>query len=150
YLVMEWLEGEDLRKRTARERLDMRDTLMLGSRVARALGALHERGIVHRDIKPGNLFLVEGEPKRTKIIDFGVARWSQAPRSLTHRGALVGTPGFMAPEQARGELNVDGRADLFALGCVLYLCLTGQRAFPGERAVAVLAKVVLCEVAPVR
>lgn len=150
YLVLEWLEGEDLRRRLKRSRLDLRQTLALGARVAGALGALHERGIVHRDIKPANLLLCGGDPREAKIIDFGVAGWSAAPDEPTSYGAIVGTPGYMAPEQARGERQIDGRADLFAFGCLLYLCLTGERAFSGEDVLTVLAKVVLSEVASVR
>ena len=118
YLVMEWLEGESLSARLWRGPLDHAESVLLGQRVAAALAALHARGIVHRDVKPSNLILCDGEVERVKLVDFGVAR-SRRARALTTVGAMVGTPGYMAPEQARGERRIDARADIFALGCVL-------------------------------
>jgi serine/threonine protein kinase len=150
YLVMEWVDGEDLAQRLGRGGLDLRDTVALGIGIARALGALHERGIVHRDVKPSNLMLGAGV-ERVKLVDFGVARRTAEATRLTRTGALVGTAGYMAPEQVRGSrLPIDGRADLFALGCVLYECLTGEQAFVGETPFAARAKVLVHDPSPVR
>jgi hypothetical protein len=150
YLVMEWVEGEDLGQRLERTGLDLHDTVAMGLGIARALEALHELGIVHRDIKPSNLMLGDGV-ERVKLVDFGVARRTTDATRLTRTGALVGTAGYMAPEQVRGSrIPIDGRADLFALGCVLYECLTGDQAFVGETPLAARAKVLVHDPAPVR
>jgi tetratricopeptide (TPR) repeat protein len=144
YLVMEWLEGDDLAHRLERGALSTEDTVALLQAVVEALGVAHTRGVVHRDLKPSNLFLPGGSIADVKILDFGVARVSGATR--THAGGMVGTPGYMAPEQARGEENVDARADVFALGCVVFECLTGRRAFDAEHVMAVLAKILIDDV----
>src|SRR6202011_2508611 len=101
--------------------------VILGRRVAEALSVAHERGVIHRDIKPENLFLPGGRVEEVKVIDFGIARFGRSPSLITGVGIMVGTPRYMAPEQARGNREIDARADVFALGCVLYECLTGQR-----------------------
>src|SRR5262249_43679468 len=145
FLAIEWLEGEDLGARLRRDGLTVAETLALGARVAEGLAAAHRRGGVHRDVKPGNLWLVDGKPGAAKILDFGIARLL-APtleRTLTQAGAMIGTPGYMAPEQARGEEAIDARADVFSLGCVLFKCLTGRLPFQGEDVTAVLLKLVL-------
>lgn len=142
WLAMEWLDGEDLDARLRRGPLALSDAVALGARVARGLAVAHARGVTHRDVKPANLFLVGGDPGRVRILDLGIARLG-ADRSLTRTGALIGTPAFMAPEQARGADDVDARADVFALGAVLHECVTGERVFAGERPVAVLARVLL-------
>jgi hypothetical protein len=102
---------------------------------------------VHRDIKPSNLLLVGGEVERVKVLDFGIARDNVHTRALTGTGAMLGTVGYMAPEQAMGSKDVDARADVFALGCVLFECLAARPAFAAEHVVAILAKV-LTEEAP--
>jgi serine/threonine protein kinase len=130
YLAMDWLAGESLAARLARGPISAGDTLLLGRRIADALAAAHARSIVHRDLKPSNILLVHGRPDAAVLIDFGIAR--RLGRDLTGKGILVGTPGFMAPEQALSSRSVDGRADLFGLGCVLYSCLTNRRAFDGK------------------
>ena len=145
YLAMEWLDGESLRDRIARRELSLREAVELGRNVAAALGAMHRAAIVHRDLKPGNLFLIGGEVSAPKIIDFGIARIRTTAAEITHTGIMLGTPGYMAPEQARGEPDIDARADVFALGCVLFRCLTGKPAFEGDDALAVLLKVALEE-----
>jgi len=149
FLVMEWLDGEDLHARLARQGLTFDESVTLGKRVAEALAVAHERGVVHRDLKPPNLFLPGGAIDAVKVLDFGIARLSGgapgAPRTGT--GLLLGTPGYMAPEQARGDRDIDGRADVFALGCVLFECLTGRPAFVGDHPMAILAKI-LFEEAP--
>lgn len=149
FLAMEWLEGEDLAVRLQRSGLPVAETLSLVRRACEGLGAAHARGLVHRDLKPSNLFLVGGRAEGLKLLDFGVARQLQrsAAETLTRAGAVIGTVGYMAPEQAMGRREVDGRADLFALGCVMFECLTGLPAFFGAHDVAVLSKV-LCEEAP--
>jgi tetratricopeptide (TPR) repeat protein len=141
FLAMEWLTGEDLQAVLQRGPLGVRDALMLAKRVAEALGEGHRRGVIHRDVKPSNLFLVGRDPHAPKILDFGVARLTGGTRGVTHTGILVGTPGYLAPEQARGDTNVDARADVFSLGCVLFECIAGRPAFEADRVLALLAKV---------
>ena len=143
YLVMEWLDGEDLRERLGRAGLSMNETLELGRRVAGALAAVHELGLVHRDVKPGNVFLTGRRAEEAKIIDFGLARAEAPAVGVTQTGLVVGTPSYMAPEQARGQRDLDGRADVFALGCVLFKCLTGRPPFEGHSVLSVLTKVLL-------
>ena len=144
YLAMEWLEGEDLAGKLARRALTVGETLALGARVAEALAAVHARGVVHRDLKPSNLFLVGGDVERVKVLDFGVARLEGGTR-MTGTGTVVGTLGYMAPEQARSGERVDARADVFSLGCVLHECLTGTPVFAGEHVAAVLVKILFEE-----
>jgi tetratricopeptide (TPR) repeat protein len=127
YLVMEWLEGETLSQRLRASKLTVAESVALAKRIAAALGAVHRAGIVHRDLKPSNVFLVGRAIERAKLMDFGVAR-TRGPR-LTADGMLVGTPGYMAPEQVSGDTIIDARADVFALGCVLFRCLAGRDAF---------------------
>src|SRR5688500_4273670 len=141
WLAMEWLEGENLSHRLTSGGLSATDSVELVRRVAEALGAAHERGVIHRDLKPSNLFLVDGDLERVKVLDFGVARMADA--SATRTGVMIGTPGYMAPEQARGERNVGARSDVFALGCLLFECLTGKPPFVGDNVMAILAKVLL-------
>lgn len=144
FIAMEWLEGEDLRTFLNREgQISVADTLAIGLQIADALGSAHAQGIIHRDIKPSNLWLEHRQLDALKIIDFGVARLQSNTQTATGLGMTVGTPGYMAPEQARGELEVNARADVFSLGCVLFECLTGQAPFMGEHVMAVLAKVLL-------
>jgi serine/threonine protein kinase len=131
FLAMEWLEGVDLAERLVSSRLEVTDTVALMRRVCDALAVAHARGVVHRDIKPSNLFLVGGDPRAVKIIDFGIAHLETESTALTQPNALLGTVGYMAPEQALAAAGVDARADVFALGCVLFECLTGRPAFEG-------------------
>ncbi len=150
YLAMEWLEGESLSARLARGRLRVGESLTLARRVADALAAAHALGVVHRDVKPSNLFLVDGEASGVRVLDFGMATagWTSG---VSRSGGLLGTPGYMAPEQARGEGGrVDARADVFSLGAVLFECLTGERAFSGAHLMAVLAQLLLGEAPRVR
>jgi eukaryotic-like serine/threonine-protein kinase len=143
YLAMEWLGGEDLATRLRRSGLTPAESVRAITRAAAALGAAHARGIVHRDIKPSNLYLVEGEADRIKVLDFGIARIQAASDAITRTGAAIGTPRYMAPEQARGSRDLDARADVFSLGCVLFECLAGRSAFAGDNPVAVLAKILM-------
>jgi tetratricopeptide (TPR) repeat protein len=142
YLAMEWVDGETLSVRLKRGAMSLRDTFDLAVGISEALAAAHRRHIVHRDIKPGNLLLLDDSTRQVKLVDFGLARLEDS-QALTRTGELLGTPAYMSPEQARGDQDVDARADVFSLGCVLFRCLTGRRAFEGDNIVAVLAKLVL-------
>jgi serine/threonine-protein kinase len=150
YLVMEALEGQTLEQRLERRgRLDAREAIAIAREVCAALDAAHRRGIIHRDLKPQNIFLSRtGDgAERVKILDFGVAKLLDAAvraGPVTATGAVLGTPFYMAPEQARGE-KVDGRADLFALGVILYRALTGTLPFTGETLTEVLANLLTAE-----
>jgi serine/threonine protein kinase/predicted ATPase/Tfp pilus assembly protein PilF len=141
FLAMEWIEGPTLAEHLAGPGISPADTLVLGRRVLSGLGALHARGIVHRDLKPSNIMLPQARVAAAQILDLGVARFAQVSTDLTAQGSHIGTPRYMAPEQIRDPRRVDGRADVFALGCVLFECLTGAPAFPGDDPVAVLAQI---------
>jgi serine/threonine protein kinase len=143
YLVMEWLDGEDLAERLEGAGLTLHEVLMLARRAAEGLRALHDRGIVHRDIKPSNLFMPGRSPDQLKLLDLGVARLLRTSRPSTQSGVMVGTPGYMAPEQARGAKELDARADIFSLGCVLYEAIASRPAFTAENMAALLAKILL-------
>jgi hypothetical protein len=143
YLAMDWLDGESLAARLARGPLAIADAVAIGARVAHALVHAHDEGIVHRDIKPSNVLLVDGDPARATLIDFGVAKDTEVARDLTHTGQLVGTPGYMAPEQVVGKATIDGRADLFALGCMLHECVTGESPFGAAEVMRILARLLL-------
>lgn len=146
YLAMEWLAGESLGRRLEAGRLELKETVELGRQIADALAYAHERGVIHRDLKPSNLFIhTATAPQTIKILDFGIARLTDSDTDITRTGELVGTPGYLAPEQARGAKDLGPRADLFSLGCVLYRCATGERAFGGEDVLSVLAKLILYE-----
>ncbi|WP_281328868.1 protein kinase [Polyangium sp. 6x1] len=148
WLAMEWLEGEDLAARLRRGRLSIEDAITLGARVARALDVAHQHGVIHRDIKPSNLLLIGSSVEEVRLIDFGIAQTGTASRRVTETGTAIGTPGYMAPEQARGDRpRVDGRADLFSLGAVLFECVAGRPAFEGTHLMALLARL-LFEEAP--
>ncbi len=147
WLAMEWLEGEDLGVKLSRGRLDLREALAIAIRTAEGIAAAHEAGLIHRDLKPANLFLVGGEARALKVLDFGVARLPSRTKPITKTGQMVGTVGYMAPEQIAGERDVDQRVDVFALGCVLFECLTGRPPFAADSIIAVIAKV-LREEAP--
>ena len=140
YLAMEFLEGEPLDDRLKREgKLPLADVLRIGREMAEGLAAAHERGLIHRDIKPANVWL-EGKKGRVKILDFGLARAATGEAHLTQSGAIVGTPAYMAPEQAQGK-EVDPRSDLFSLGCVLYRMATGAAPFKGTDMISTLMAV---------
>ncbi|MEP7125323.1 MAG: protein kinase [Byssovorax sp.] len=150
WLAMEWLEGEDLGERLIRAPLSGTESLMLMQRTAEVLAFAHARGLVHRDVKPSNVFLVGKQVERIKLVDFGIARPSSETRRLTQTGVLLGTPGYIAPELVQGPPSHDPRTDLFSLGCVLFECLTGVPAFEGTHPMAVLAKLLLQEAPRVR
>jgi serine/threonine-protein kinase len=131
YYVMPYVEGESLRDRLTREKqLPLEDALQIAREVADALGYAHSHGVIHRDIKPENILLESGH---AVVADFGIARavGSAATEKLTQTGIAVGTPVYMSPEQAAGSKELDGRSDLYSLGCVLYEMLAGQPPFTG-------------------
>ncbi len=141
YYVMPYVEGETLRGRLQREsQLSIADTVRIATEVADALEYAHKRNVIHRDIKPENLLLHDG---RALVADFGIAlAVEQAGGTrMTQTGISLGTPQYMAPEQAMGEKSVDGRADIYALGAVTYEMLTGEPPFTGPTAQAIVAKV---------
>ena len=142
YLAMRYVHASDLRRLLEAEgRLSPERALAILDQVARALDAAHARGLVHRDVKPGNILLAppvfDGDAEHVYLVDFGLARSDSDDRSLGGGGSFLGTPRYAAPEQAAGR-PVDGRTDGYALGCVLYECLTGQPPFPGGSGEAVL------------
>jgi len=137
YVVVEYLEGETLESRLRREgKLPPAEAWRIAWQTAQGLMAAHEKGIIHRDIKPANLWL-EAPNGRVKILDFGLARPIQTDDRITQTGTILGTPAYMAPEQA-GQGEVDARADLFSLGVVLYEMLVGMRPFTGPNLMSVL------------
>ncbi len=155
FLAMEWLEGEDLAQRLARAGLSVAESISVLRTIAAGLAMAHERGVIHRDVKPSNVFLVGGDASRAKLIDFGIVRMQltdhgPTARPLTQTGMLMGTVGYMSPEQAVADPALDARSDVFALGCLLYECLAGEPAFTGAHLVAVLAKVLREEAPRVR
>jgi tRNA A-37 threonylcarbamoyl transferase component Bud32 len=146
FLVMEFVDGSDLRFPLAAGALDPRLTALIGADVADALSYVHDRGVIHRDIKPGNILLPLGAagglaPQTAKLADFGIARLIDGSR-LTATGSVLGTASYLSPEQAAGSA-LGPASDIYSLGLVLLECLTGTRAFPGsglESAVARLAR----------
>jgi serine/threonine-protein kinase len=147
YIVMQYVEGETLASVLRRGALPVRDALALGVQVAEALGAAHRRGVVHRDLKPGNVMITpSGHPK---LVDFGIAkivltlaRQGDAPTATETTGphSLVGSPGYMSPEQIQ-QRPIDGRSDLFSLGVLLFECLTGRRAFGGRTSIEMVSNI---------
>jgi eukaryotic-like serine/threonine-protein kinase len=142
FLAMEWLEGEDLQKRLARGPLAAAETLELARSLAAPLGEVHAAGVVHRDVKPSNIWLVDGRIDRPLLLDFGIARPIDAWR-LTVTGHVVGTPQYMPPEQIQNPRDIDARADVYSLGAVVFECIAGRPPFVGDNAIAVLAKVLI-------
>jgi len=152
YYTMPWVEGESLRTRLVAERqLPVSEALILAREAAEALAYAHARGVVHRDIKPENI-LLSGYPqggeatpaggRHALVTDFGIARAVRADGGdrLTSVGIVVGTPAYMSPEQASGETEVDGRSDIYSLGCVLYEMLAGEAPFSGPSVQAIIAR----------
>jgi tetratricopeptide (TPR) repeat protein len=148
FLVMEWVDGESLAERLRTRGATPEDALRLGERLVLGLVAVHAAGIVHRDLKPRNVMLPNGSFDDAKIVDFGVARADASEGTGT--GIRLGTPRYMAPEQIVSSRRVDGRADVFSLGCVLFEMLTGRKAFRGTDEVAVLARMVIEDAPRVR
>jgi serine/threonine protein kinase/Tfp pilus assembly protein PilF len=140
YYVMPYVEGESLRERLDREKqLPVDEAVHHAKAICSALDYAHRQNIVHRDIKPENVMLYEGE---AMVMDFGIAKAvsSASSETLTQTGMMVGTPAYVSPEQAAGELNLDGQSDQYSLACVLYEMLAGERPFTGATAHAVMTK----------
>ena len=145
YVAMEWVEGEDLARRLKGKVLDVAATIELTRRLASALGHVHLAGVVHRDVKPANILLVGGDETTPMLVDFGLARSPGSKLFESAPGMLLGTPGYMAPEQIRGAAGVDARADVFALGCIAFRCLAGHGPFTAGEAVGTLTKILFDE-----
>jgi serine/threonine-protein kinase len=153
YLVMEYLEGEDLDHRLRRAgQQSLAATTHVVKQVASALAATHAKGVVHRDLKPANLFVleVEGETDFVKVVDFGISKVRAATTKLTGASAVMGTPNYMSPEQARGQIDeIDHRTDQWSLACIAYEMLTGRGPFVGESAASLLYQVIHEEPPPI-
>src|SRR3954470_2824414 len=140
YYVMPFIAGETIHKKLERERqFGVQEAVRIAAEVASALDYAHRQGIVHRDIKPENILLQNGE---ALVADFGIARaiTEGGGAKLTSTGVTLGTPTYMSPEQARADPGIDGRSDIYSLGCVLYEMLAGQPPFSGPTAQAIIAR----------
>jgi serine/threonine protein kinase/Flp pilus assembly protein TadD len=140
YYVMPYVEGESLRERLDREQqLPIEEAVHHARAIASALDYAHRQNIVHRDIKPENVMLYEGE---AMVMDFGIAKAvsSAGTETLTQTGMMIGTPAYVSPEQAAGEINLDGRSDQYSLACMVYEMITGERPFTGATPQAIMAK----------
>ncbi len=144
YMVMEFLEGEDLGFRLSRGAMTFDEALPIITDIAAGLAAAHAHGVVHRDLKPSNIFLCDVGANRphVKLLDFGVSKVAWETTLSTTSPKVLGSPRYMAPEQARGDPNIDARVDQFALGAVIYEMLSGNFAFDGESLTTVLYRVV--------
>ena len=148
FFAMELLEGGTLQQRLEYPKpLSIGASVRIARQIAEGLEAAHARGVIHRDIKPANIWL-ESPKGRVKILDFGLARQTDAKSGLTQAGEIVGTPHYMAPEQARGRA-IDARTDLFSLGCILYRMTTGKLPFAGETLLATLTAIAVDTPTPV-
>ncbi len=134
YLALEYVSGDTLAQRIARKPLKLEEALSIGQQIAEAVAAAHRKGVIHRDLKPGNIKITpEG---RVKVLDFGLAKPASEQdasqdNTITQAGSIIGTPAYMSPEQVRGE-PIDRRTDIWSFGCVLYEMLTGKRPFEGK------------------
>jgi len=140
YYVMPYVEGESLRERLDRDKkLPVDEAVRFAQGIASALDYAHRQGIVHRDVKPENVMLYEGMPM---VMDFGIAKAVSAAgtETLTQTGMMVGTPAYVSPEQAAGEINLDGKSDQYSLACMLYEMISGERPFSGNTPQSIMAK----------
>jgi serine/threonine-protein kinase len=148
YIAMEFIDGVGVERIVAQAgRLSVERAAGLAAQVADALDFAHRNNIVHRDIKPANIMVEAGD--RVKVADFGIAKLTNSAEHLTMTGSLLGTPSYMSPEQAKGA-PIDGRSDVFSLGCVLYEMLAGQKAFRGESITALIFKIITEEPPDIR
>jgi len=144
YLVLEYVSGKTLAERIAREPLELTEALSIGRQIAEAVSTAHEKGVVHRDLKPGNIKIT---PNGTvKVLDFGLAKTpvsegKSGEATTTQPGRVIGTPAYMSPEQARGKA-ADHRTDIWSFGCIMYQMLTGHLPFEGETATDMLAHII--------
>jgi serine/threonine-protein kinase len=158
YMVMEYLDGETLTERIkARGRLLPSEAIVLIRQVLRGLAAAHVAGIVHRDLKPDNIFILKekaGQRDYVKIIDFGISKFAEqeggVSSRMTRTGALMGTPHYMAPEQATGSTDIDRRTDVYAIGIILYEMVTGRLPFEAETFNQLLFEIALAKLIPAR
>src|SRR5882724_6437970 len=150
YITMEFLDEKSLADAIAEhEKLPVKRIVSMGIQLARALDLAHRRGIVHRDVKPGNILLME-KGEAVKITDFGIARLDRSEDlQKTHAGTVIGTPRYMSPEQAAGR-PVDGRSDLFSLGVILYELLTGKKAFDSNNVATLMLQIMQKDPEPCR
>ncbi len=148
WIAFELLEGESLQERLRRGPLQPAEAADVIIAAANGVAAAHEMDIVHRDLKPANIYICDDGS--VKVLDFGIARWAEVEPELTIDKEVLGTPAYLAPEQARAEPDVDERADVWALGVVLYECLTGRRPFKRDSPVATMLALVLDEPRPIR
>jgi serine/threonine protein kinase/Tfp pilus assembly protein PilF len=144
YLILEYIPGQTLAERIAREPLNLEEALSIGQQIAETVSAAHEKGVVHRDLKPGNIKIMPDG--RVKVLDFGLAKASASEgkpvdATVTQPGHIMGTPAYMSPEQARGK-PTDKRSDIWSFGCIMYQMLTGELPFEGETATDTLARVI--------
>jgi serine/threonine-protein kinase len=153
YLVMEYLEGENLGSMLQRAGpLGIEAACGVMEPVLLALQAAHQKGIIHRDLKPDNIFLVhrESESPKVKLIDFGISKFSEGLQGekLTQTGSVMGTPAYMSPEQARGESDLDHRSDVYSMGVILYEMLTGKLPFSGDNFTAIIINILTADPLP--
>jgi eukaryotic-like serine/threonine-protein kinase len=148
YLAQEWVDGETLAVYQRNHGATAQDAVTIATGTAGALGAIHALGVIHRDVKPANIIIASGRTDTVKLVDFGIARAASEAGVLTRTGVMVGTPSYMAPEQAQGIVTIEPPADVWALGCVLFEILTGRMAFTGKTPSAIRAKIVLGEPPP--
>jgi len=154
YIVLEYLQGETLARRLANGRLQLDEAMAITRQIGSALQAAHRAGVVHRDLKPDNVFLCTPEedmPTKVKVLDFGISKIRGSQSLRTQDAILMGTPQYMSPEQATGKnTTVDGRTDVFALGAIVYEMLGGQPAFAGGSLAEVVYRVVHGQPTPLR
>jgi len=148
YLAMEFIDGVGLDRIIAEAggKIPVTRAAQIAAQVADALDFAHKNSVIHRDIKPANIMIEAGD--RVKVTDFGIAKVTTSGEHLTVTGSLLGTPSYMSPEQARGT-ELDGRSDLFAVGCILYELLTGKKAFRGESITGLIFKIITEEPPPI-
>jgi serine/threonine protein kinase/tetratricopeptide (TPR) repeat protein len=147
YLVLEYVPGETLSERMIRERFELSEILSIGQQIAEAVSAAHKKGVVHQDLKPGNIKITPDG--HVKVLDFGLAKASvyesdKSETTTTQPGRVLGTPAYMSPEQARGK-SADHRTDIWSFGCIMYQMLTGHHPFEAETATDTLARIIECE-----